>query len=255
MFINVEQLEKKLDKEDFQEIGSMAALMKSTDETAQHKREYDNWVNERQMQTTEEKVDTSKALDASLVDKKSSGTKSKEHDTSSILGNDAPYDDADIRPIYDEEPMAETVGLRWVLTGRILTSITTKVEKEPLNGSNADITNQYECKQTLDRQDSYITTNVGITIPPSHNNAEEKIDNMRRSTLQDKQPSMNITSTSAPSTPTNVHAEENTDNQAEKGEHLQDNEFTNPFCAPPQEEVESPSHNIGNSNVPTFNQP
>nr|GFB22793.1 putative ribonuclease H-like domain-containing protein [Tanacetum cinerariifolium] len=57
-----------------------------------------------------------------------------------------------------------------------------------------------------------------------------------------------------PSTHTNVHAEENTNNQAE-GEELQDDEFTNPFCAPTQEEAESSSHNIGNSNVPTFNQP
>ncbi|GKG09354.1 hypothetical protein Tco_0338100, partial [Tanacetum coccineum] len=32
---------------------------------------------------------------------------SKEHDTSSRSGNDAHADDADIRPIYDEEPMAE----------------------------------------------------------------------------------------------------------------------------------------------------
>nr|GEU60211.1 hypothetical protein [Tanacetum cinerariifolium] len=54
------------------------------------------------MQTTEEKVDTSKALDASLVDTESSGTKSKEHDTSSRSGNDA-----DIKPIYHEEPTAE----------------------------------------------------------------------------------------------------------------------------------------------------
>nr|GEZ50447.1 hypothetical protein [Tanacetum cinerariifolium] len=37
-------------------------------------------------------------------------------------------------------------------------------------------------------------------------------------------------------------------------EHLQDDEFTNPFCTPVQEVVESFSHNIGNSNVPTFNQ-
>nr|GEX20739.1 retrovirus-related Pol polyprotein from transposon TNT 1-94 [Tanacetum cinerariifolium] len=72
---------------------------------------------------------------------------------------------------------------------------------------------------------------------------------------QDKQPSMNIPSTSARSTYTNVHAEENTDNQAKEGEHLQDDEFTNPFCAPKQEEAESSSHNIGNSNVHTFNQP
>nr|GEW85777.1 hypothetical protein [Tanacetum cinerariifolium] len=34
-------------------------------------------------------------------------TSSKEHDTSSRSGNDAHDDDADIRPIYDEEPMAE----------------------------------------------------------------------------------------------------------------------------------------------------
>nr|GFA07729.1 retrovirus-related Pol polyprotein from transposon TNT 1-94 [Tanacetum cinerariifolium] len=71
---------------------------------------------------------------------------------------------------------------------------------------------------------------------------------------QEKQPSMNIQSTSAPSTQTYVHAEENTNHQAEEGEHLQDDEFTNPFCAPAQE-AESSSHNIGNSNVPTFNQP
>nr|GEY02489.1 hypothetical protein [Tanacetum cinerariifolium] len=38
-------------------------------------------------------------------------------------------------------------------------------------------------------------------------------------------------------------------------EHLQDDEFTNPFCASVQEVAESSSHNIGNSNVPTFNQP
>nr|GFC13945.1 retrovirus-related Pol polyprotein from transposon TNT 1-94 [Tanacetum cinerariifolium] len=31
---------------------------------------------------------------------------------------------------------------------------------------------------------------------------------------------------------------------AEEGEQLQDDEFTNPFCAPTQEEAESSSHNI-----------
>ncbi|GJR26089.1 retrovirus-related pol polyprotein from transposon TNT 1-94 [Tanacetum coccineum] len=53
-----------------------------------------------------------------------------------------------------------------------------------------------------------------------------------------------------PSTPTNVHAEENNDNQAD----IQ-HEFTNPFCTPIQEVVESSSCNIGNSNMHTFNQP
>ncbi|GKE72694.1 hypothetical protein Tco_1534735 [Tanacetum coccineum] len=72
MFLNMDQLEKQLDNEEFQEIGSMAAFN----------------VNERQMQTTEEKVDTSKALDASLVDTESSGTESQEQDTSSRSGSD-----------------------------------------------------------------------------------------------------------------------------------------------------------------------
>nr|GEX41552.1 retrovirus-related Pol polyprotein from transposon TNT 1-94 [Tanacetum cinerariifolium] len=68
-------------------------------------------------------------------------------------------------------------------------------------------------------------------------------------------PSTNIHSTSAPSTHTNVHAEENNNDQANKREQLQDNEFINPFCAQAQEETKSSSHNIGNLNVPTFNQP
>nr|GEX80930.1 hypothetical protein [Tanacetum cinerariifolium] len=158
MFLNVEQLEKQLDKDGVQEIGSMAAfnvletqfqmfitsrvylndeyvamtcsyfiqytqqaipkfhdtliqhlesVKKSIIERAQLKREYGSWMNERQMQTTKEMVDTSKALTASSVDTKSSRTESKEQDTSSRSGNDAHDDGADIRPIYDEEPMAK----------------------------------------------------------------------------------------------------------------------------------------------------
>ncbi|GJV52414.1 retrovirus-related pol polyprotein from transposon TNT 1-94 [Tanacetum coccineum] len=49
-------------------------------------------------------------------------------------------------------------------------------------------------------------------------------------------PSTNIHPTSEPTTPTNVHAEENNDDQAE---------FTNPFCTPVQEAAESSSRNLG----------
>ncbi|GKA76054.1 hypothetical protein Tco_0782432 [Tanacetum coccineum] len=157
MFLNMDQLEKQLDKEEFQEIGSMTAfkvpetqfkmfiksqiylddeyvimahkyfleytqleiqefhdtliqhmesVKKSIDKKIHHKREYESRMNERQMQTTKENIDTSNALDASLVDTESSGTSLGEQDTSSRSGNDAHADDADIRPIYDEEPMA-----------------------------------------------------------------------------------------------------------------------------------------------------
>ncbi|GJS23050.1 hypothetical protein Tco_0451682 [Tanacetum coccineum] len=153
MFLNMDQLQKQLDNNEFQEIGSMASfkvletqfqmfikskiylndeyivmtrnyflqytqldipefretlvqfmeyVKKSIDERALHKREHDSRVNERQTQTTMEKVDTSKELDASSVIIESNGTESQKQDTSSRSGNDA-----DIRPIYDEEPMAE----------------------------------------------------------------------------------------------------------------------------------------------------
>nr|GFB67730.1 hypothetical protein [Tanacetum cinerariifolium] len=49
-------------------IQNLEFVKKSIDERVQLKREYDSWVNERQMQTTEEKVDTSQAFDASSVD-------------------------------------------------------------------------------------------------------------------------------------------------------------------------------------------
>nr|GEV77880.1 hypothetical protein [Tanacetum cinerariifolium] len=60
---------------------------------------------------------------------------------------------------------------------------------------------------------------------------------------KDTQPTTNIQPTSAPSTPTYDHAEENNNNQAEE-EHLPDDEFTNPFCASAQEVAESSSYNI-----------
>ncbi|GJR61445.1 hypothetical protein Tco_1503607 [Tanacetum coccineum] len=50
----------------------MESIKKLIDERALYKRYYDTRVNERQMQTTEGKVDTCKALDASLVDIESS---------------------------------------------------------------------------------------------------------------------------------------------------------------------------------------
>nr|GEY79429.1 hypothetical protein [Tanacetum cinerariifolium] len=59
------------------------------------------------MQTTEEKVDMSKALDASLVNTESCGTEYGKHDTSSSSRNDVDANDADIKIVYDKEPIAE----------------------------------------------------------------------------------------------------------------------------------------------------
>nr|GEZ66782.1 retrovirus-related Pol polyprotein from transposon TNT 1-94 [Tanacetum cinerariifolium] len=101
----------------------------------------------------------------------------------------------------------KTVGLRWVPNGRILTSSTTKVDSEPLNGSNTDITNLYKCKQTLD-------VSADADVP-----SQQELD-ILFGPLYDEF------------------------FNAEDGEQLQDNEFTNPLCAPVQEVVETSSHNI-----------
>ncbi|GJU49693.1 hypothetical protein Tco_1219248 [Tanacetum coccineum] len=105
MFLNMDQLEKQLDNEEFQEIGSMADFKVLKTQFQMFIKLLIYLDDEYVIQTIEEKVDMSKALDASLVDTESSGTESKEQDTSSRSGNDAHTDDADIRPIYDEEPM------------------------------------------------------------------------------------------------------------------------------------------------------
>nr|GEW92086.1 hypothetical protein [Tanacetum cinerariifolium] len=187
MFLNVDQLEKQLDKKEFQEIRSMAAfkvvetqfqmfiksriyfdneyvvmthnyfiqcthlkilkfrdtliqhmesVKKSIDKKAHHKREYDRRVNDRHMQTIEEKVDTSKAFDASLVDMKSSGTELVKQDTSNRSGNDAHADDAYLRPIYDEEPMAEiqmTAEINHPMRKKMLKKMITR--KEDIGGN------------------------------------------------------------------------------------------------------------------------
>nr|GEW18816.1 hypothetical protein [Tanacetum cinerariifolium] len=55
----------------------------------------------------EGKVDMGKALDVTLVFIDNSEIESEKQDTSSRSGNDANANNADIRPIYNEEPMAE----------------------------------------------------------------------------------------------------------------------------------------------------
>nr|GEU71231.1 hypothetical protein [Tanacetum cinerariifolium] len=141
MLLNLDQLEKQLDKEEFQEYSSMAAfwminkqfqmfidlqftwdynrqitekyfaeyteikvkqfretllqrmgnVKKSVAKITCHKRQYDNRMNKRQMQSKEGKVDSSKALDASLVVTECSAIESENN----------------IRPANDQVPFAE----------------------------------------------------------------------------------------------------------------------------------------------------
>ncbi|GJZ08519.1 hypothetical protein Tco_0542802 [Tanacetum coccineum] len=57
-----------------------------------------------------------------------------------------------------------------VPTGKIFASSITKVDNEPTNGSNADITNQYECEQTLDGFKEFCSDEQAMTS--DHNSSE-----------------------------------------------------------------------------------
>nr|GFA50641.1 hypothetical protein [Tanacetum cinerariifolium] len=122
---------------------------------------------EPMVETIEEKVDTSKELDASLVDTKSSGTKSVEQNTSTRSGNDA-HADVDIRPIYDEEPMAEvqmTTEINFFAIGQQHTKQTELNNKEEVD-QNAE-----QCHDTCPLH-AQLTENQ--TTELSHQSLESK---------------------------------------------------------------------------------
>ncbi|GJV03367.1 retrovirus-related pol polyprotein from transposon TNT 1-94 [Tanacetum coccineum] len=134
MLLNLDQLEKQLDKDEFQGDRSMSNdrkyfaaytgievkqfretlllrmgnVKKSLAERTRHKRQYDRRMNERQMHSRESKVVSSKAFDASLVVTECGGTKSDEHITSSSSGTYITHAvDADSRPVNEQVPFAE----------------------------------------------------------------------------------------------------------------------------------------------------
>ncbi|GKC03608.1 hypothetical protein Tco_0995218 [Tanacetum coccineum] len=176
MLLNVDQLQKQLNKDEFQKDGSMAAfwvvnnefqkfidsqfsldydsqmtekyfdeytgievkqfkdtllqhmgnVKKFVDKRTRHQRQYNRRVNKRQMQMQESKIDMGKVVDVDLVVTESSGTESEVQDDSSMSENDTDADNAYIRPIYDEEPMAE--ALKSGQHGHILNEISNKAK-------------------------------------------------------------------------------------------------------------------------------
>nr|GEU79164.1 TATA-binding protein-associated factor BTAF1 [Tanacetum cinerariifolium] len=85
----------------------MSNVNKSVAKRTRHQRQYDRRVNKRQMQTQESKIDMGKGIDAHSVVTESSGIESEVQDDNNRSGNDTDANDADIRPIYNEEPLTE----------------------------------------------------------------------------------------------------------------------------------------------------
>ncbi|GKB52283.1 hypothetical protein Tco_0903036 [Tanacetum coccineum] len=55
-------------------------------------------------------------------------------------------------------------GLRWIPTGKMFIDSTNKVDSEPPNGSNEDITNPYECDQTLNVSAGTLNLSAGLAL-------------------------------------------------------------------------------------------
>nr|GEV44642.1 retrovirus-related Pol polyprotein from transposon TNT 1-94 [Tanacetum cinerariifolium] len=68
-----------------------------------------------------------------------------------------------------------SIGHRWIPSGNMFANCTTKVDSEPLNGSNDDITNPYECDQTLNV--SAGTLNLSTVQASLFNNKMASADN------------------------------------------------------------------------------
>ncbi|GJV96430.1 hypothetical protein Tco_1548007 [Tanacetum coccineum] len=128
MLLNLDQLEKQLDKDEFQGDRSMAAFCVINKQfqmfiDSQFTWDYDSQMTEKYFAeytgievkqcSQESKVVSTKALDASLVVTECGGTKSDEHITSSSSGTYITHAvDADIRPVNDQVPFAEDVNSR-----------------------------------------------------------------------------------------------------------------------------------------------
>nr|GEV84562.1 hypothetical protein [Tanacetum cinerariifolium] len=124
----------------------MGNVKKSVVERARHQRQYNRRVNKRLKQTQESKIDTGKAVNDDLVVTESSGIESEVQDDNSGSGNDTDADDADIRPIYDEEPMAKvqltaecnifTIGQQHTEQPEIINKVLGKPALQPLRNQS-----------------------------------------------------------------------------------------------------------------------
>nr|GEW80506.1 hypothetical protein [Tanacetum cinerariifolium] len=118
MLLNVDHLQKQLDKAEFQEDGSMTAFWGVNDQfqkfiDSQVTLDYDSQMTEKYfveytgIETHESTIDMGKVVHADLVVTESNEIESKVQVNNSRSGNDTDADDAVITPIYDEEPMAK----------------------------------------------------------------------------------------------------------------------------------------------------
>ncbi|GKE67872.1 retrovirus-related pol polyprotein from transposon TNT 1-94, partial [Tanacetum coccineum] len=171
----------------------------------------------------------------------------------------------------------KTIGLRWVPTGKILASCTSKDDSEPTHGSNVNIPNIHESKQNLDLSVGTSLTGqqkqrIDFSAVVSKSSAVPAVDEPDKRQQQDTTPStlttvvadsppLNIPTKPAPASQAPIHIllvtpTENI-NQAEsqdKNVQVEEDEFVNIFSTPVLNQGDTSSCYIDSSNMHTFYQ-
>nr|GEV88556.1 hypothetical protein [Tanacetum cinerariifolium]GEV88557.1 hypothetical protein [Tanacetum cinerariifolium] len=186
MLLNIDQLHKQLDKDEFQKDGSMAAFWVINRQfhmfiDLQFTLDYDSQMTDKyfdeytgikvkqfretllqHMGNVKNKIDVGKEVDVDLVITEGSGTESEVQDDSSRSRNNTDTDDAEIRPIYDEEPMAEVQ----LTTECNIFAIGQQHTKQPeiINeGQHGQILNEASNKAKIKKEiDAYETINIEL---------------------------------------------------------------------------------------------
>ncbi|GJV26418.1 hypothetical protein Tco_1379113 [Tanacetum coccineum] len=161
MLLNLDQLEKKLGKEEFQETESMDAFraLKTQFQLLINFQDYFDYFDDGPMirkyflAYTRTKVrqfrdaliqhmeSIKKSINERAQLKRDSGTESEKHDTSSRFGNDAHAEDVDIKPVNDKEPMAESIenaDLKAQIQEKVFANAALKNELRKLKGNSVD---------------------------------------------------------------------------------------------------------------------
>ncbi|GKA33559.1 retrovirus-related pol polyprotein from transposon TNT 1-94 [Tanacetum coccineum] len=267
MLLNVDRLQKQLDKDEFQEDGSMTAF----------------WVVNNQFQNF---IDSKFTLD---YDSQMTDTRFVQYllrievhifrDTllhTPGSGNDTDADDADIRPIYDEEPMDEvqlTVGCNIfaigqqhteqpeiINEGRVDQYPETCQVKSPMLDSSPDNQTTECSKQSLESENILLKKTVAqfqkdFSRMEAHCIALElKYQNQ---SLKSGQHDLKTTRKTTSLLANNVEVNKlrfRKRNQIQKNAQFDDDEFINIFSTPVQDQGETSSRHVESSNMHTFYQ-
>ncbi|GKB00138.1 hypothetical protein Tco_0828131 [Tanacetum coccineum] len=141
----------------------------------------------------------------------------------------------------------KNVVLRWVPTGKTFASSTTKVDSEPPNGSNADITNQCESEQALD-----VSAGTLLSTDLAPQRQEMSVENVSSDLVPKGQKALDYDNSGPVPPRTNVVPTAEKTDLSHQGLEFLFSPLIEEYYTPTHETGESSSRNIDNTDVHSF---